>query len=91
MRRANADLILPVPVLSSCARVGTKKKRPLPLHPKMTGGEDKVWQCPEKAARTQKKEEKVYFFLFPKDFLRCLSARYRTYTTISHSQRTFVV
>lgn len=62
MQRANADLISPGPVLSSCARVGTKKKkRPLPLLLKMTGGEYKVWQPPERAAGTKKKKESLFF------------------------------
>lgn len=75
MQRANADLISPVPVLSSCARVGTKKKEKTATSPsKMTGGEDKVWQ-PLKEPQEPKKGRKVYFFLFPKDFLSCLSAR----------------
>lgn len=69
MQRANADLISPGPVLSSCARVGTKKKkRPLPLLLKMTGGEYKVWQPPERAAGTKKKEGKFIFFFFQKTF-----------------------
>lgn len=69
MQRANADLISPVPVLSSCARVGTKKKEKTATSPsKMTGGEDKVWQPPERAAGTKKKEGKFIFFFFQKTF-----------------------
>lgn len=73
MQRANADLISPGPVLSSCARVGTKKEKTATSPSKMTGGEYKVWQPPERAAGTKK--EGKFIFSFPKDFLRCLSAR----------------
>lgn len=69
MQRANADLISPGPVLSSCARVGTKKEKTATSPSKMTGGEYKVWQPLERAAGTKKKKEgKFIFFFFQKTF-----------------------
>lgn len=58
-----------------CACRHEKKEKTATSPSKMTGGEYKVWQPLERAAGTKKKRRKVYFFLFPKDFLRCLSAR----------------